>query len=136
MSKRYEGIGGISLFLGGQFHSQPCRGANRGQEVSVDSATHERQVRPIRAGDAFAIALCPGTDNADFANDGLQPASFSGLATIEEIINIASKVSLKVTAGYSHSKAKKPKVGATESHIPPELLNSVVMYTHSHGTPL
>ena len=77
-----EGVVGVSLFLGGETTLKHGRGADRRPRLPAGGASAEGSIQSRRLDAAFVAALHPGTADADRADSGLQPASFTGAAVV------------------------------------------------------
>ena len=77
-----EGVLGISLFHGRQYHTQPGHRADCGLRLPTERAVDDGGIQSRWADDAFDAALHPGINDTDIANCGLQSASFDRAATV------------------------------------------------------
>ena len=77
-----EGVVGISLFMGGEYHAKLGRGADRRPRLPAGGPLAEAGIQSRRLDAAFVAALHPGADYADDPDRGLQSAPFGGAAAV------------------------------------------------------
>jgi hypothetical protein len=78
----YEGVVGISLFMGGETSPNRSVVHSAGHGCRIKAPAPEGRVRPRRPAAAFVAALHPGAADADGADGGVQPPSLPGPAAL------------------------------------------------------
>ena len=73
-----EGVVGISIFMGGEHHSQPGHSSNCRIRLPAEGAGHDGRIQPRRAYAAPDVALHAGIDYPYVTNSRMQPAPFGG----------------------------------------------------------
>ena len=77
-----EGVVGIALFMGGETTPSRAVVQSAGHAYRLKAAVLKREIRAWRRAAAPAAALHAGTDHADVADRGVQPAPFGGAAAV------------------------------------------------------